>query len=639
MRPLGPDSDPALSPAEEKTMRRRSSVICTLATVAVAAIGLICAPGAGASLQLESAEVSLSTPGGGGFERQAGAHPDLITRFSVASDPQSGLPGESARDVDVDLPPGLVGNAAAITTCPQADLQNHNLGYASCPIGAQIGVATVVSPLTGETLGLFNLAHGPEVPALFGFNYQGVTAVISAGVRPGDYRITSGGLGISQTIPIKSVEVKLWGVPADPAHDSLRESPNSGGGFGVSSPALPVPFLTNPTSCTEAPSPFTVRGDSWENPGIFDTRLVPADPAGVPFVFEGCEKLSFDPGLTAQPTTRSAGAPTGLAVDFKVAQNEAPDGLASSQVRKAVVTFPAGMAVSASSAAGLGACGLAEMGLDSNRAPSCPDSSKIGTVKVDSPLLEEQLQGDVILAKQKDNPFGSLLAMYLSIKGPGFYLKLPGLVEADPSTGQLTASFTDTPQLPFERLQLELKSGPRAPLTTPAACGRYAIGTEITPWSGAAPVRGESSFTIDRDCAGGGFAPALLAGTSDPVAGGPSPFNLQVTRADGEQNISRIDATLPEGLLAKLAGVPLCGDAQAAGGDCPASSQVGTTTVGAGVGSEPLYVPQPGKARPRSTSPALIRGPRIRSWSRSRPRPDPSTSAPWRSAPASTSTR
>ena len=62
-----------------------------------------------------------------------------------------------------------------------------------------------------------------------------------------------------------------------------------------------------------------------------------------------------------------------------------------------------------------------------------------------------------------------------------------------------------------------------------------------------------------------------------------------------QQNLSRIEATLPQGLLAKLAGVPLCGEAEATTGFCPPASQVGTTTVGAGAGAQPVFVPQPGR--------------------------------------------
>src|SRR5205085_2172389 len=62
------------------------------------------------------------------------------------------------------------------------------------------------------------------------------------------------------------------------------------------------------------------------------------------------------------------------------------------------------------------------------------------------------------------------------------------------------------------------------------------------------------------------------------------------------QNVSRIETTLPKGLLAKLAGVPLCDEAGAATGACPDGSRIGKTVVGAGAGSNPLYVPESGRA-------------------------------------------
>ena len=38
-------------------------------------------------------------------------------------------------------------------------------------------------------------------------------------------------------------------------------------------------------------------------------------------------------------------------------------------------------------------------------------------------------------------------------------------------TGQLVATFKNTPQLPFEDLNLHFFGGSRAPLGTPALCG------------------------------------------------------------------------------------------------------------------------------------------------------------------------
>ena len=436
---------------------------------------------------------------------------------------------------------------------------------------------------------IFNMKHGKDVPALFAFVYSGTVSRIVPTIRPDDYGVTSEATAISQAIPLFTTEVVLWGVPSDPIHNSERGPVIPG--------SLPrKPFLTNPTSCSESSARIRVRADSWQHPGAFVSRDLEGDAEGVPYIFSGCDRLSFDPSIAVQVGSGRAAEPSALNVNITVPQDESPDGLATADVRKTVVTLPQGMSVSPSSAAGLGACSPVQIGIGSNDPPTCPDSSKIGTVKIKTPLLDEELEGDVILAKQKDNPFGTLLAMYLAVKGPGFYLKLPGKVEADPVTGQLTTTFDNTPQLPFEELHLSLRGGPNAPLSTPSACGTYSVHTEMTSWASSTPVSLNSPLTIDQGCNTGGFDPKLNAGTTSPIAGGFSPFTLQVTRQDGEQNISRIQATLPEGALAKLAGVPLCAEAQAVTGDCPPASQVGTTTVGAGAGSNPLYVPQPGKA-------------------------------------------
>jgi hypothetical protein len=533
----------------------------------------------------------------GDFTRQAGSHPDFTFNFSIPNP----LEAESAHSVDLDLPPGMIGDPSAVTECDALDLAPAGGGTALCPLSSQVGVADVGTNQNDccghAVVGVFNLAHGPDVPARFGFNYLNTIALIDGRVRPGDYGVSAGSASISQALAVQEVKVTLWGVPADPSHDAWRGGlPEPSLNYDPLTGVQRQPFLSAPTSCPGSPLSFTAHGDSWENRGAFDTRTVTTDVDGTPLVFEGCEEVQFDPSIEVSPSTRTADSPTGLSVDLTVPQSNDPDGLATSHLRDVEMTLPEGMTVSSSSANGLGACSPAQIGLGSNDAPTCPDSSKIGTVRLETPVLEEALQGDVILAKQNDNPFNSLLAMYIAIKGPGFYVKLPGRVTPDPSTGRLTVSFEDNPQLPFDKLHLELKTGPRAPLTTPGKCGTYSANTVLTPWSGNAPVVLDTPITVDQGCGAGGFAPKLEAGTLDPAAGSYSPFLLRVTRQDGESNLAALKATLPQGLLAKLAGVQLCGDAQAATGACPAGSQVGTVTVGAGSGSNPLYVPEPGKA-------------------------------------------
>src|SRR5205807_8424793 len=101
--------------------------------------------------------------------------------------------------------------------------------------------------------------------------------------------------------------------------------------------------------------------------------------------------------------------------------------------------------------------------------PACPDAAKLGTVQLQTPLLEQPLTGSVYLAAPFDTPFHTLLGIYIVVKGPGIILKLPGKVTADPTTGQLTTTFDDNPQLPFSDLTLDFAGGPRAALVTPAA--------------------------------------------------------------------------------------------------------------------------------------------------------------------------
>ena len=232
---------------------------------------------------------------------------------------------------------------------------------------------------------------------------------------------------------------------------------------------------------------------------------------------------------------------------------------------------------------GLGACSEQQIGyapsggqIHFTEAPqSCPDAAKLGTLEVSVPLLDHKLQGAVYAAKPFQNPFGSLVAIYLAIENErdGIVAKLAGKVVPDPQTGQLTATFTESPQLPLEDVELHFFNGPEAALTTPLACGKYTTTSSLVPWS---TPEGETehptdSFQTTVPAGGSGACPAseagapnspsFSAGTIAPQAGAYSPFVLKLVRQDGTQRLARIDTTLPKGLTGKLAGVPYCSEA------------------------------------------------------------------------------
>jgi hypothetical protein len=558
---------------------------------------------------------------------------DIFTELGGGQVPDGG----NAKDVLAALPPGLIGDPTALPKCAAAQLAGGGpfnplqIGTApTCPTDSQVGVVTLLTNMTlpfpflwGGTFPLYNMVPRAGVPGSFGLQVAGAPVILDASVRSdGDYGLSVASSGIPATVRLWALHATFWGVPADPSHDSQRCDLGGLGMFDVCptpTPAglPPTAFLRLPTRCTPSGVGLatTLSVDSWENPGVFSTasffsHLPPNFPdPGAPGPQQGptgCDLVPFDPSLTATPGSPvRAGSPSGFRFELKLPQSNDPNGIGEGDLRKAVVTLPAGVRVSPSSAGGLGACSSAQIGLigtgfpDPNPIrfdtadPTCPDSAKLGTVQLQTPLLEQPLTGAVYLAAPFDNPFHTLLAIYIVVKGPGIILKLPGRIEADARTGQLTATFDDNPQLPFSDLTLDFDGGPQAALVTPPACGAYTTHAVLTSWSGAV-VPSDSTFTIDHGPNGAPcgqrFAPAFRASTESPVPGGDSRFGLEVARSDSDQELREIAVDVPAGLTGRIASAVLCPDGPANAGTCTAGSRVGRVAVAAGAGSSPFSI-------------------------------------------------
>jgi hypothetical protein len=506
---------------------------------------------------------------------------------------------ENFRDVLVHVPPGLVGYPTATSQRCTADLLSQqsplNQRVPPCPRDSQIGLALVNGK---DTVPVFNLVPPHGAPAMFGFFYEGLIVNLRPRLRPSDNGIDVVTEKAPSAEPIPKFEVALWGVPADSSHDRLRaECTESLYGANLSGSLCPsiaprVPFLRLPTSCS-GPLPWSLDINSYQHPETFRHRAT-TSPAPA-----GCDLVPFDPDLAIAPSSSAAHSPTGLDVGLTIPQDNGPNAISQADLRRVDLALPAGVSINPAAAGGLEACSDAQLGLGLEGPATCPEAAKLGTLELDTPLLEDSLDGAVYLRTQnsQDPRSGEMyrLAIVLHSAERGVDVKLPGSLVVDEATGQLTTAFRDLPQLPFESMQLHLKTGPRAPLTTPQACGTYASQATLTGWNGKT-VSLEPSFAVNQGCDAPGFKPGFEAGVANPTAGGYSPFALRVTRDTGMPNISRIEATLPEGELAKLAGVPVCSDAQAAAVGCPASSRIGSVVAGVGEGASPLYLPQPGKA-------------------------------------------
>jgi len=584
---------------------------------------------------------------GGASTTQAGGHPFQLTN-TVQLNSGALLPAPSRTDVAIEqpaiprnlrfpLPPGLVGNATVMAQCDMSTFLGTGILLNSCPDASAIGVAsvTVIESATfgliREAVPVFNLPPGQGEPARFGFMPAGDPVIIDTSVDPDNgYRVTAAVRNTTQLVQFLSSTVSLWGTPGDPRHDSARgwncTYKLTNLGPCQRPPSLPeTAFLRQPVSCA-SPLAFGMELEPWNAPigSVVDTSSSTSDP------MVGCNRVPFDPKIASTATSKLAENPSGL--DFELTMPNSgllnPAGIAEGQAKKVEVTLPKGVTINPSEGEGLVGCSPAAYARETaSSAPGegCPEAAKIGEVQVSTPLLKEEAHGSLYVATPHDNPSNSLIALYMVARIPerGILIKQAGKVAADPKTGQLTTTFDDLPQLPFDTFRLHFREGGRAPLVTPPICGTFQTEARFTPWSAADPnnpspeevVTRSAPFTIERGVNGGAcpsagtppFKPGLDAGTLNNAAGRYSPFNLRLTRNDGEQEFTRFSIKLPPGITGKLAGIPFCSDAQIAaakartgpnGGQeelespsCPAASQVGRTLVGAGVGSLLTYVP------------------------------------------------
>lgn len=588
-------------------------------------------------------------------DTHAGSHPyQLTTTIAFDRSESSAGPGEpftagDLRDLQIEEPPGLIENPAALAQCSQAQFNTPrsspfetSLSGESCPDASQIGIVTLHTSFAGgstASFGVFNLEPPPGAPSQLGFNAYGAPIVFTPQLTTtgGEYRATLETAGFPQLFDLYGFALTLWGTPWSLAHNPQRgnclNEADPTRPWGKCSVGRPIfhparAYLTMPASCG-APLRATLRAESWQQPGAPVTATTAyQDPQGQPLALGGCNLLAFNPTPTTRLSSARASSPTGFDLVFEQPIEGLTNPLLTvpTQVNKAVVALPEGITINPSFAAGLGVCTPAAYAEETATSPpgaACPNAAKIGDFTVTSPLYGEPLAGSVFLAAPDDpasgergaeNPFDSLLAIYLVAKAPqrGVIVKLAGEIEADPASGRLTTTFENLPQLPYSRFEVALREGQRSPLLTPAACGPYTTGIDLSPWRNPeASLAFNALFHVSSGiegsaCPGTGpapFAPRAAAGTLNSNAGAYTPFYLHLTRADTEQEITSYSTVLPPGLLGNLSEIPYCPEAdieaakQKTGFEeiedpsCPAASQIGHTISGYGVGSVLAYAP------------------------------------------------
>jgi uncharacterized repeat protein (TIGR01451 family) len=556
---------------------------------------------------------------------QAGAHPDLTNTYGFSSvNAADSLAGEP-KNLTYSLPPGFAADFAGTPACTNAEFVSEE-----CPTDSQVGVTTIDTQTfeaksSGEPLDfvapVYNLVPEAGALATIAFDIAGdffLEGQIT--LRPSDYGANVTFHNIDDALAsIVGGSLTVWGVPAAPVHNPLRYEHDQGilGSFGHSDEgAALAPYFTNPTTCGGLlHSEFHV--DSWEEPGR-EVEALTALSGGI----VGCDSLAFEPQIETQPSSSSAETPTGLNVNLEAPQHyENAEGNVSSNYKNIKVVLPEGMTLNPSAGAGLGSCTEAEFAyeaetLEPEAEKGCPREAKLGSVHARSPAIAEEAVGSVFIAKPYENKFGSLIALYIVARIPsrGVIVTAAGRAELNRETGQITTTFEESPQLPLADFTLTFHQGATSPLVTPPTCGTYTSQAVLNPW--AEPLQEHlltSQFEITSGvgsgpCPSGGvppFAPKVVSGSQDNDAGAYSPFYLRIIREDGEQEITRFSTVFPPGITGKLAGIPLCpqADVEAARSatgqeelehpSCPAASEIGHTIVSAGVGT--VLAQAPGK--------------------------------------------
>jgi hypothetical protein len=585
-----------------RTFATRGVVLAVaLAITALGALWMAAQSDAAPKITAFTAEVSSS---------EAGAHPDFDiaatfdTRNTVP-DPFECLCADPS-EVITQFPPGVIGNPHALPTCTLLQLSSHK-----CPIAAQVGVASAIA---GEQP-LYNMEPHPGEAGLLGFSaplIEGAVFVSLSARTDSDYGLTTRTQGIFHLAPLTVFELHLWGVPGDPKHDANRWPGDQTGICAEHYPEVcgppqsfdaPVrPYFENPTACGPEVGPleFTIDAVFYDRTRAHASAPWPATT--------NCAQLSFNPSLSADPTTDQADTASGLDVDLRVPQTQSPTTPSPSEIRAVTTTLPRGFSISPSAADGKTACTDQEGSFGTVDAARCPEHSKVGTLSLDSSALPGPISGAIYLGQPLP---GDRYRLFLAADGYATHVKIAGTVRPDPADGRVTVSFPNLPQSPFQQFSMHFFGSERGLLTTPTACGTYAVETTFVPWDAVLPNQTSTSFFAINSGPGGSSCPGqtrplrpqFRAGSADNTAGAYSPFGLEVARPDGDQNVTGLDITTPPGFLAKLAGVSYCPDgalasladpgysglAETASPACPASSLIGTAVTSVGAGSRPLF--------------------------------------------------
>jgi hypothetical protein len=558
---------------------------------------------------------------------QAGGHPPFgITDFTVKN--TGGVPEGIATEgpvthIRTDVAPGVSTNPEAVPECSVAEFSGAEFGGTGLFTGpgagcaaAEIGKNSVkVFPGVPPDISLegkvYNLTPTTGLSSLFGVALDatplGAPGLFALTFIKGHIEWASDfhdyfEIEVSPKLPLVSSRLTFFG------NIGTGTAPFGGGGF-----------LTNPTSCT-GPGPQTTNTLTLESAkGAKDVKTYKT-PIGT----ENCSAVPFAPEFKVEPETTQSNQPDGITTTLTLPHDLSPTGIDSSQLKTASVTLPEGMTMNESAARAVTeSCTPAQARIHSlTPGVACPAGSKLGTVAIEVPGLPPgSLTGNIYLGGPESGPITTPpYTIYLDAESAqyGISVRLKGSLVPSETTGRLTTTFSENPEQPFSSAILHFNTGPLAPLANPLACGTASTETTLTPFTGtAAQSPFVNPFVVDSNGKGGAcpsplpFSLSQSTENQSPNGGSHTNFTFNLTRPDGNQYLSQVKTTLPDGLDGAIPAATRCPEPQASEGTCPATSQIGTAVVEAGAGpapfsfSGPVYLTGPYNGAPFGLSIAV----------------------------------
>jgi hypothetical protein len=409
-----------------RQMRSGSVRKAWIASAAAALACLVAAPGANAAIGFGD---GLSAQPA---DTQAGANSDFTINMPFTG---SG-PDDSVRDLTIHLPPGLIGNPTATPLCAVAQLNSD----AGCPPATQVGEVTANVDICVGILclpnpasingSIYNLQPQPGEPARFGivlnalpFSLPVLGNLVLPPIKQQSSVELRDDLGLDTVLTDLPNTAEILRVgPLPPLTGDIRITQQTLTLFGKVGNKT---FMRNPTSCKQQ----LVRFDATDHTD--ETATGQAS-----FTTTGCDKIPFDPKLTATVGSPGHTAPASnppLTTVIRQKANEAG-------LRRAEVILPPG--VGADPPALGNVCPTPQF-----EASSCPASSIVGRATAVTPLLTQPLSGRVSIV-QPLQP-GGLPNLGVDLKGP-LPLQLRGNFVLVPGPGNVFEGLPDTPITRFE---------------------------------------------------------------------------------------------------------------------------------------------------------------------------------------------